>query len=610
MPVRTGTDGVGGRVVALVVWDKTGSELAELIRSDRREHLMVVSHLPDRSDLNLDAEYLAREIDGFGDVILITSGPVSYGLKEALPSGSDVYGNGGRVYRAAAENRPAGEPTRFVLPRSRGEARKKADELLDIFFALPVEQEVLERAGTAPVPVVAVLESRNGTVTGFVGAGELAWVTLADGSLATVEQQELVPGVRLDWLLERGQEVGGPVDPVSRHLDLSGSLVDLPNAQSHYGWDKVVLCLVDTVEQDRACLEVLPGDKVRITREDVTSNELDSLEDLLTPGAVVAARLRKDKGVRKLSLRDVDDDEEVEPAPALVEGGLPWLVPGRDLLPPSQDELEQPKGVPGEVPGEEYVQPAPDNRTGSAAPVRRDQIERDPVRPDTALKSTQRALDAARAEIVRLRAGETERLGKDHVIERLRDELADAHAALVEATSELADLRDRNRADRERLMKAQQKVREAEKPRGAGAAVQARVFAGDEDQFRHELYLQWTERVQASEKSRYPLLGYTLGPKFLGSYFGHPADLRSKALRAVVDLLTGRAERMPGRDVHPLRAGSGPEEPQWFREGDGAACWRMSVEGNTPASRRIHYLKLPGRGIELHELVPHEVTEP
>jgi hypothetical protein len=315
--------------VALVVWGKTGSELAELIHADRREHLMVVSHLPDRSDLNLDAEYLAREIDGWGDVILITSGPVSYGLKEALPAGSDVYGNGGRVYRASAENRPAGDPTRFVLPRNRGEVRKKAEELLDIFFALPMEQAALERAGTGPVPVAAAPKSQSGTVTGFVGAGELAWVALADGSLATVEQKELVPGVRLDWLLAQGQEVDGPVDPVSRHLDLSGSLVDLPNAQSHYGWDNVVLCLVDTVERDRAYLEVLPGDKVRITREDVTSNDLDSLEDLLTPGAVVAARLRKDKGVRKLSLRNVDDDGDVEPAPALVEGGLPWLVPGR-----------------------------------------------------------------------------------------------------------------------------------------------------------------------------------------------------------------------------------------------------------------------------------------
>jgi hypothetical protein len=578
------------------VWGKTGSELAELIHADRREHLMVVSHLPDRSDLNLDAEYLAREIDGWGDVILITSGPVSYGLKEALPAGSDVYGNGGRVYRASAENRPAGDPTRFVLPRNRGEVRKKAEELLDIFFALPMEQAALERAGTGPVPVAAAPKSQSGTVTGFVGAGELAWVALADGSLATVEQKELVPGVRLDWLLAQGHEVDGPVDPVSRHLDLSGSLVDLPNAQSHYGWDKVVLCLVDTVERDRAYLEVLPGDKVRITREDVTSNDLDSLEDLLTPGAVVAARLRKDKGVRKLSLRNVDDDGDVEPAPALVEGGLPWLVPGRDLLPPSQDELEQPKGVPRD----EGVQSAPDSRTVPAVQVR----------PDTALKSAQRALDAARAEILRLRAGETERLGKDQVIERLRDELADAHAALVEATSELADLRDRNRADRERLMKAQKKAREAEKPRGTGAAVHARVFAGDEEQFHHELYLQWTERVQASEKAGYRLAGYTLGPKFLGSYFGHPAELRSKALRALVDLLTGRAERMPGRDIHPLRAGSGPEEQQRFREGDGAAYWRMSVEGNTPASRRIHYLKLPGRGVELHELVPHEVTEP
>ncbi|NKX55670.1 hypothetical protein [Arthrobacter mobilis] len=578
--------------MALIKWDKTGAELAELIRSDRTRHLIVVSHLPDRTDLNLDAGYLARETEGWGDVVLITSGPVSYGLKDALPEGSDVYGNGARVYRAAAGDRPAGDPTRFVLPSTRGEVGRKAEELLDIFFGLPVDQAVLEQAATGPVPLVAGPDIRSGTVTGFLGAGELAWVRLEDGSPATVAQPDLVPGVRLDWLLARGQKVSGPVDPVSWRMDLSGSLVRLPNAQSHYGWGKVVLCLVEAVDGDRACLEVLPGDKIRISREDVTSNELDALEDLLTAGAVVAARLGQEKGVRKLSLREVDDDEVVEPAPAVIEGGLPWLLPGRDLLPPSQEELEQPADTADPkalVSGTE----------GPGEPA---------ARSGTALKSVLRELDAARAEIRRLRAEEEERLGKDQVIERLRNELAGTHAALVEAGSELSELRALNRKTQERLLKAQKRVREAERPRPA--AMYPRVFAANEDQFRHELHLQWTERVQASEKARYPLAEPALGPKFLRSYFGHPPELRLKALRALVDLLTGRAERMGTRDVHPLRRGRGAGEQQWVREGDGAGYWRMSVEGDTPASRRIHYLVLGNRRIELHELVPHEVMEP
>jgi hypothetical protein len=580
--------------MALIVWDKSGAELAELIRADRKEHLMVVSHRADRPDLNLDAEYLAGQIDGWGDVVLIMSGPVTYGLKDALPAGSDVYGNGARAYRAAAENRPAGEPTRFVLARNRGEVRKKAEELLDIFFGLPLDRAVLEQAGTGSIPVAPDPEIHTGAVTDFLGAGELAWVRLGDGSLATVEQNALVPGVRLDWLLARGEAVRGPVDPVSRRMDLSGSLIALPNAQSHYGWGKVVLCLVDAVDGDQACLEVLPGEKIRITREDVSSNELDSLEDLLTPGAVVPARLHHLVGVRKLSLLDVDDGEAIEPAPALLKGGLPWLMPGRDLLPPSHQELEKPKVTPGET----IAEPAPHGRQAPA------------VRPDTALKSVQQSLEAARAENRRLRADEEERLGKDQVIERLRNELADAHAALVEAASELSDLRNRNRTDMERLMKAQKRVRDAEKRQGTCLALKARAFAGDEDQFRHELYLQWTERVQASEKARYTMDEYSVGPRFLQSYFAHSPDQRQKALRALVDLLTGRADRMPTRDVHPLRMGPGPEEPQRFRDSDGAAYWRMSVEGNTPASRRVHYLKLPNGGLELHELVPHEKTVP
>src|SRR6185312_3435475 len=57
------------------------------------------------------------------------------------------------------------------------------------------------------------------------------------------------------------------------------------------------------------------------------------VDTLLAPGQVVAARLVQIGGIRHLVLKDIDDDEPVASVPVLIEGGSPWLEPGRVLLP-------------------------------------------------------------------------------------------------------------------------------------------------------------------------------------------------------------------------------------------------------------------------------------
>ncbi|NKX52852.1 hypothetical protein HER39_20200 [Arthrobacter deserti] len=159
-------------------------------------------------------------------------------------------------------------------------------------------------------------------------------------------------------------------------------------------------------------------------------------------------------------------------------------------------------------------------------------------------------------------------------------------------------------------MKAQMRARKAENDlRKEDRTVRER-FATDEEAFRHELFPAWVDRVDPHDKPRYRLGRFAIGPKFLPSFRSHPEDQRAKALKALVDLLTGRKELMDKRNPHVLRQGRGAEGPPQARARDGAAYWRMSVERNTAAARRVHYLKLPDGGLELHELVPHEVTQP
>ena len=119
------------------------------------------------------------------------------------------------------------------------------------------------------------------------------------------------------------------------------------------------------------------------------------------------------------------------------------------------------------------------------------------------------------------------------------------------------------------------------------------------------MHSAWVERVSPAEKAELSLTAYLVGSKFADSYFEQPAEARSKAAKALVDLLVGRAGSVNGREVHALRTGLGGGNPQRVRE-DGALCFRMAVENNVPSARRVHYWRLPDGAIELHEVVLHD----
>lgn len=66
-----------------------------------------------------------------------------------------------------------------------------------------------------------------------------------------------------------------------------------------------------------------------------------------------------------------------------------------------------------------------------------------------------------------------------------------------------------------------------------------------------------------------------------------------KTFRTVVDVLTGQAENLDEREFHQLREGLGGDDPPVVRARDGASCWRVAIERNTPSARRLHYWRTP-----------------
>ncbi|KQO98883.1 hypothetical protein ASF30_12535 [Leifsonia sp. Leaf264] len=124
---------------------------------------------------------------------------------------------------------------------------------------------------------------------------------------------------------------------------------------------------------------------------------------------------------------------------------------------------------------------------------------------------------------------------------------------------------------------------------------------------RHAILGAWVDRVPSSEKTEAPLPEYRIGPMFADSVDELDPQLRSKALRCVVDVLIGRVQAH--RKLHPLRRGEGGANAPWSRE-DGAVCFRVSVETNVAAARRLHFWRLPDGTVELSRVVVHDDPNP
>ncbi|GHD03426.1 hypothetical protein [Zhihengliuella salsuginis] len=597
-------------------WSGTGSELAERIKHKRPRHLVVISRDKYRPHLYLDADEVARQVGGSAEIVIVENGRTTYELEENLPPGDAVYGNAGRVYPGDLLGYSHTHPSVPILAERADLVGQRTQDLINLVHGMPMLRRDHQRAALA-----AAEAEVSGTVVGVHDSGEIAYVLLEDGTVTPVRHDSLVPGVRLDWYLPEQLEVAGTLTDAG--LDLRHSLLK-QQIMDVYSYGDVVLALVKKVRDDYAYLEPLPGDGIRVSRNDVTSNEHDSLTDMLTVGEVVPARLISKKGKQRLCLHDVGDDDPIHACPSLIAGGAPWLVYGRNLPPKRYDD-----GAPAdaesapEVPSEpEDGADAVDAAEAPAPPVAGAPADRTAAATDAAGQPArvvpQAGIDAeqlgeltgAMGELLRevaplkaLLAGAQRGLvgpsgGKDS---GLREQLREQQAEIARLREEV----DRHK-QQVRDIRRRAKGAKAQHPTRRGLAVDD--FLTVEDALRHEVYVEWVSRVDAAEKPHFPLPDhYDVGPKFADSFVALQPDTQGKALKALVDILTGRAQKIPSRQVHALRTGDGGDDPQMERA-DGSKCFRASVEVNAPSARRIHYWKKPDGTIELHEVVVHDKT--
>lgn len=328
-----------------------------------------------------------------------------------------------------------------------------------------------------------------------------------------------------------------------------------------------------------------------------------------------------------LRLDDVDEAQERPvPAIALLDGGPPWLEPARvepvEPVPPTPAELfadrpvrPEPYPASGPVPTPPGGQRIPTPGDVAAWHAGGHDALPSPGSPDTAPEPVGKAardlslsLDAARSQVASL----DKELLDDRVKRRQVELEVDR---LLGRVGELTERLDRSERRAEQQATALRKARqEATRLRhrlgdAGGDAAEERYFVGAEEQLRFEVLVEWARAIPAAEKSVRPLAEHLVGPRFLDSLTDVEGVSRERIVWTLVMVLTGLAPEMNGLQVHRLRSGAGGDDPVRPRD-DGAVCWRVSLQVNTPSARRLHYWKLPGGTYELSRVVLHDDVEP
>ena len=642
--------------------ERAAIALADHLNGNLRRRPVVVVTIPGgRDEPWIKVDEIAQEAGNLADVYLMRTGPFTWEFSHRMPGGTQVYGGAGRVYPVGHEwiSHLGRSPLRFAFDADDG-ARATAQLISDLL-------RMAAASGIVQAQPVKQLRRVTGVVRKTIAGRAL--VDVGNLMPAVVAEELTVEGVAIDRVLAVGQRVQGSYDPETNRVDVTAALRPAAEALSAYAVGDVVLAEVVLVRNGKAELSLYPrtpagpGVVVPVLRADVTGNPADDLRTLMTVGEVVEARLTAVGPVWALTLLDIDDDEPVTSAPALLPGGPPWLSddepePAVEKAPPLPQPAAPPLAVllapptttepaPASAAPAAAIRPTPAllaKGHGAATPS----AVREPVRPaapepapahpapkpgpkpgprvsgakpapapaapaasaapqqaaePTAVGPSTRALllqiDGLKAEVRRL-----ERTVEDHAVQL---------AAATDTGQQLRYLLDQeqrraNKAETD-LRNTRSRLRKASSARRSDVAAEGPHFADREQGFRHLVTTTWATRLGQAEQRERPLPEFAIGRRFLDSLDRLEGITATKVADVVFEVVTGLAIDLPGRDVHRLRTGMGGDTPPRTRE-DGATCMRANLQTNTPSARRLHYWRLPTGQVELSRVVTHDDFEP
>ncbi|MCD1269740.1 hypothetical protein B5M43_012985 [Microbacterium sp. MEC084] len=314
------------------------------------------------------------------------------------------------------------------------------------------------------------------------------------------------------------------------------------------------------------------------------------INELVATGTLLPVRVGRLDGKITLTAVGIPADPEVTPSVPLVPGTPGWLEPERfapSIVPTADSSADT------------AVARVSDGATPPASP-RDSPAAASDLAPRVEMLEAE--LGVLRKAIARLTPGVVAASQIQHLEQQLRDEAREN----IELASKLAAEREA----RKDAIKAAQVARKSSVGTAPSREYRRSRWLTDEEWIRHEIFLAWIDRIDPNERPSTPLGDYVIGERFASSLESLDDAQFDKAMRAVVDVVTGRAHAVNGRDLHPWRSGTGGDDPQRIRDVDGAKGWRCAIEKNSPSARRLHYWVLrngtAGGQVELSRVVLHD----
>lgn len=579
--------------------EAAAGRLAQHLQAQRDHPAVVITSHHARHDAWIPAQQVAEDLEGIADVWWMRNGEITWEFARHMPGETQVFGEAGRVYAIDNEwiNRP--RASRLHIAFSVNDGLAIADSLSAEALADAASRGLLAAQAAADVEV-------TGLVTGITAGRGL--VKLSNHRLVSVNPGLVLEGLPVERLITAGQQVTGRLNPESGQLNLAPSVQPAAQALEQYDEGDVVLVKVLEVSSKQATVELFPGVRVVIEVGQITGNRFDAADDLMSIGEIVRARVTRTGPRWSLIMSDVDDDEVEVAAPPLLAGGPPLYVP--DVL----ERAEAEPVIESRLDPEPDLEPAqsvqskpPRPHPGMLDPKWRErQGDRRPVPPPSRPEPHTAAQPVPHVDdpgAVKHMTRTIAQLKADLEAARRENQLLSRHALeWQEKFRRAEDETKRLRTDRR--TSAQRAKQDARR----GTLGDRAAFATPEEQFRHEVYMAWVEKIPSHDKADLPLPEYTLSAWFLETLAERAPDVQKKVPEIVVEVLTGLADRSEGRQVHPLLDGSTTAAPK--RRNNGLeTCMRVAVKINSPSAPRLHYWK-GGDVIEFSSVRLHDDMVP
>ena len=411
-------------------------------------------------------------------------------------------------------------------------------------------------------------------------------VKTESGELGAIRQEVFAPGVPLGWIFAEGMKLTGEWDSIDKNFLPHRTLQNVDDVAKVFGLGNITLGLVQSATRKTAEVAIMPGVVFEMTKTEITGNPLDVISSYLDVGDVIAVRIyRHPEGKIRLRMDDIDDDEQVLAALPIFSGGSPWLEEGRDVpwFRAAQDPITEPVEIVSEaiasdretVPTSTAPIPIPGPGLHSVKPAGKQdsvllQEKNDAVFAAKHAASAQRRLEE---EIQRVRE---ERLASDQALEAYKAKVAPLLAERIELKQQQSEAR--------KLKRAQQSSKSTTFSRRDR-------WASNEEWFNEELRRAWIGRYMPSERVKnYPLNFEKFG--YAESFFESVNSEKlseeevKKTVRVMLDIATGRNSVEHKHTVHEKFTHlGGPQETR----SDGALLWRVHLEKDVPAAKRLHY---------------------